>query len=69
MAIQGEFRIENATPPHHRYWDEALQDAVNRVAADREIAPNEPHTYEVRFAVEVIKTNPGWINRYIVELG
>jgi hypothetical protein len=62
----GEHSASETTPPHHRFWDEALQRAVQDAA--QELEHGGSGWYSVKFVVEIVKTNPGWVNKYAVVL-
>jgi hypothetical protein len=53
-------------PSHHLNWNRALDDAVEKAA--RELAPGEEATFAIELAVRIVRTNPGWIDRYEIRL-
>ena len=58
-----------AAPPgadHHIAWNHALDHAVAQAA--EKMSPGEKRSFEVEFIVDVIRTNPGWIDGYKVNL-
>jgi hypothetical protein len=63
---EGVYEAAEQAPPHHEHWDVAMHRAVQEAAGRMEVG--ESRTFAVSFAIEVVKTNPGWINRYVVKL-
>ena len=47
---------------HHKYWDRALDNVVNKVPQDDE------GPFEVRKHIRVKHRSPGWVDGYRVDL-
>jgi hypothetical protein len=62
----GTHSASEVTPPHHRFWDEALQRAVEDAA--KQLNQGDSAWYSVKFVVEIVKTNPGWVDKHTVVL-
>ena len=65
-GFEGYVDAKDQTPHHHTAWNQALQHAVDQAADD--LKPGDERSFAISFTVKVVKTNPGWINRYTVTL-
>jgi len=53
-------------PEHHLAWNHALDDAVAQAA--KKMSPGEHKSFRIELVVDVVRTNPGWIDGYKVNL-
>jgi hypothetical protein len=60
------FGFDDTPPPHHKKWDKALQDAVDKATA--EWSRGDTGKFDVKFVVSVTKLNPGWVDGYKIVL-
>jgi hypothetical protein len=60
------FGFDDTPPPHHKKWDKALQDAIDK--ATDAWPPGTKREFEVRYVVSVTKLNPGWVDGYKIVL-
>jgi hypothetical protein len=65
-GFEGHADTKDQTPHHHAAWNQALQSALENASDD--MSPGDERTFSVSMTVRVVKTNPGWIDRYTVTL-
>ncbi|HEX5582075.1 hypothetical protein [Gaiella sp.] len=53
---------DRPAPKHHEKFDQALQDAVDKVRGD------DGEWYEVKCYVRIRHSSPGWVDGYSIQL-